>query len=203
MRFQGRIKNWNDDKGFGFVEPNGGGNRSFVHIKSFHRPSRRPVEGDIIVYEQVKDAKGKFKALNIRFARERRLRSTTPRRSRKLGSVISASFWLVLITTTLLKQIPVEVIFVYIAASVVAYIFYAIDKSSAQNGSWRTPESHLHLISLVGGWPGAFYAQNTLKHKSSKEAFKTTYWVTVCINIAVFIWLLSEQGTYFLTKLLG
>ena len=80
MRFQGRIKNWNDDKGFGFIEPNGGGNRSFVHIKSFHKPSRRPVEGDIIVYEQVKDAKGKFKALNIRFARERRLRSTTPRR---------------------------------------------------------------------------------------------------------------------------
>lgn len=34
MKLQGQVVNWNDDKGFGFVEPNGGGDRAFVH-KSF------------------------------------------------------------------------------------------------------------------------------------------------------------------------
>jgi hypothetical protein len=32
MRFQGKVFNWNDDKGFGFFEPNGGGERAFVHM---------------------------------------------------------------------------------------------------------------------------------------------------------------------------
>ena len=49
MKLQGKILNWNDDKGFGFVEPNGGGQRAFVHIKAFKNNARRPVNGDIIV----------------------------------------------------------------------------------------------------------------------------------------------------------
>jgi cold shock CspA family protein len=60
LRFQGKLTNWNDDKGYGFVEPNGGGDRCFVHIKSFQRKSRRPVDGGLIIYEQVKEAKGKY-----------------------------------------------------------------------------------------------------------------------------------------------
>ncbi|MEH6454645.1 MAG: DUF1294 domain-containing protein, partial [Psychromonas sp.] len=34
MKFQGKISNWQDGKGFGFVEPTGGGQRAFVHIKA-------------------------------------------------------------------------------------------------------------------------------------------------------------------------
>ena len=47
MRFQGRITNWNDDKGFGFAIPNGGGDKAFVHVKAL-MSKRRPVEGDLI-----------------------------------------------------------------------------------------------------------------------------------------------------------
>ena len=32
MKLQGKIVNWNDKKGFGFVEPNGGGERAFMFI---------------------------------------------------------------------------------------------------------------------------------------------------------------------------
>lgn len=41
MRYQGKITDWKDDKGFGFVTPNGGGPRVFVHIKSFSSRQRR------------------------------------------------------------------------------------------------------------------------------------------------------------------
>ncbi|MCB1577615.1 MAG: cold shock domain-containing protein, partial [Xanthomonadales bacterium] len=51
MRFVGRIAEWNDEKGYGFVEPNGGGERAFVHVKAFERRNRRPADGDLISYE--------------------------------------------------------------------------------------------------------------------------------------------------------
>jgi len=35
MRYLGRITDWNDANGIGFVAPNGGGDRVFVHVKAF------------------------------------------------------------------------------------------------------------------------------------------------------------------------
>lgn len=201
MKFQGKLTNWNDDKGFGFVVPNGGGNRSFVHIKSFQKRSRRPIEGDLIVYEQVKEPQGKFKAVNVVLASDRKRKAVATRKSSKLGTIICVAFCLILIAATLSSLLPVEILYAYVGASIFAFIVYAYDKSSAQNDRWRTPESHLHLLSLIGGWPGALYAQHKLRHKSSKKAFKQVYWATVVINIGVFFWLLSDKGQQFLVIL--
>jgi hypothetical protein len=35
MRLQGKVKTWHDEKGYGFVEQNGGGERVFLHISAF------------------------------------------------------------------------------------------------------------------------------------------------------------------------
>ncbi|NTS78207.1 DUF1294 domain-containing protein [Catenovulum sp. SM1970] len=203
MKYQGKLTNWDDKKGFGFVEPNGGGNSAFVHIKSFKKRSKRPTEGDLIIYEQTKDARGKFKAINVSLVIDRKLNKAAYQKPRKFGYFIAAIFCIVLATVTYLKLIPIEVMYLYVAASFIAFIVYALDKSSAKNGRWRTPESHLHLLSLLGGWPGAFYAQNKLKHKSSKRAFKNMYWLTVTANIGALVWLLGAQGQQFLQSILG
>jgi len=42
MRTKGKITSWNDEKGFGFITPNSGGKRVFVHIKAFGNRNRRP-----------------------------------------------------------------------------------------------------------------------------------------------------------------
>lgn len=203
LRYQGKLTNWNDERGFGFVEPNGGGDRSFVHISFFQKRSGRPVDGDLIVYEQVKDAKGKFKAIKVSLVKDRKLHAATARKSGGMGLMVCLIFYAVLILATLLKLLPREVLYLYAGASVLAFITYAYDKSSAQQGRWRTPESHLHLLSLFGGWPGAYYAQKKLRHKSSKRAFKQVYWVTVVVNLCALFWLLSEQGQQFLNATVG
>ncbi|SFM91845.1 DUF1294 domain-containing protein [Rugamonas rubra] len=77
----------------------------------------------------------------------------------------------------------------YGALSLVCFILYAIDKSAAVNGRWRTPESTLHLLALAGGWPGAILAQQWLRHKSSKLAFRIVFWCTVALNMGAFMWL--------------
>jgi len=72
----------------------------------------------------------------------------------------------------------------YAVVSVIAYVVYAIDKKAAIKQRQRVSEKSLHLLSLVGGWPGAWIAQQRLRHKTQKTAFKVVYWLTVVINLA-------------------
>lgn len=81
-------------------------------------------------------------------------------------------------------QLPWWVLGAALAVNLLTFLVYAIDKSAAQNGQWRTKESHLHLLSLAGGWPGAWFAQQWLRHKSRKVEFRTVYWATVVLHCA-------------------
>lgn len=83
---------------------------------------------------------------------------------------------------------------VYCVASLLTYIVYAIDKNAARKGAWRIPEAQLHLLALIGGWPGAMMAQQIVRHKSKKPSFRFVFWITVVLNGAGTAWLLSPKG---------
>ncbi len=202
MKLQGKVINWNDDKGFGFVEPNGGGERAFVHIKAFKPRSRRPVNGEVIIYELASDNNNRFKAKNIKFSRDTKspIKRSKSKSSSAFGGVFTIIFCAGLLLSVFSGKLPVIVVVLYVAMSLITFITYAIDKSAAQNGRWRTQESTLHMFSLIGGWPGAFLAQTKLRHKSSKEEFKRVYWVTVLLNLGGLFWLHTEQGINFLNN---
>ena len=71
MRQQGHIKDWKDDKGFGFVAPlSAGDEQAFVHVNSFLNRQRRPVEGDLVSYEAVQDFQKRWQAQAIRYVDE-------------------------------------------------------------------------------------------------------------------------------------
>ncbi len=72
MRLQGRVSEWKDDRGFGFIAPNGGGSRLFLHISSFTDRPRRPAVGDLVTYELSTDAKGRPRAKAARFVSDQR-----------------------------------------------------------------------------------------------------------------------------------
>ncbi len=82
----------------------------------------------------------------------------------------------------------------YVAVSLLTFTIYAIDKSAARAGRWRTPEATLHLLALAGGWPGALLAQQWLRHKSAKRSFRTVFWVTVVLNLVGLVLLCSPQA---------
>lgn len=87
---------------------------------------------------------------------------------------VAASAW----AGTLSPLVPA----LYLGTSLVTFTAYALDKSAAQNGQWRTRESTLHLLGLIGGWPGALVAQRVLRHKSKKRPFQVVLWSTVLLN---------------------
>jgi len=63
----GTIKKWVDDRGFGFIRPEGGGDDVFVHIKEFEMARLGiPNEGDRISYSVEPDRRtGKPRAVNL------------------------------------------------------------------------------------------------------------------------------------------
>lgn len=217
MKYQGTLINWDDNRGFGFVEPKSGGQRAFVHIKAFSFYSRRPQTGDLINYATKKDSKGKLQATEVSLVNDRypankakptpkpkrtsAARSALPFGSQRFPLILT--FSVVLGGLIILGQLPIEVLFLYLLASIIAYVSYAADKSAAQRNRWRTPESHLHLIALAGGWPGAYLAQQRLRHKSAKQKFKTAFWITVVLNLAGLGYLLTAAGHTLLARLLG
>ena len=202
MRYKGKITTWKDDQGFGFVTSCDGGEKAFVHIKSFLKRSRRPAEGDLITYELTIDDKNRSRANNVMFSNERATATSTSRKI-STGTVFAALFCCFLMTATFMGRLPLAVLGVYLAASVIAYFAYAIDKDSAENNRWRTQESTLHLFGLIGGWPGALLAQKMLRHKSKKEEFQTVFWATVVLNCGALGWLFTKGGSDFLRSVVG
>ncbi|MFH1815597.1 MAG: cold shock domain-containing protein [Pseudomonadota bacterium] len=59
MRSTGRISKWKDDKGFGFIVPDGGGDELFAHISEVNAEGRRPSAGDRVSYAVGTDRAGR------------------------------------------------------------------------------------------------------------------------------------------------
>ena len=69
MGYEGRLTQWNDERGFGFIEPVQGGDKVFVHISAFARSDRGPVGrpqlGDRVSFEVVTDVQGRKQARHV------------------------------------------------------------------------------------------------------------------------------------------
>lgn len=83
----------------------------------------------------------------------------------------------------------------YLSTSLTCFVAYAIDKAASRSQTWRTPESSLLLLGLLGGWPGGVLAQQWLRHKTGKHAFQRKFQVTVVLNLGMFAWLAWRFGT--------
>jgi uncharacterized membrane protein YsdA (DUF1294 family)/cold shock CspA family protein len=188
VRLAGRILEWNDARGYGFVVPNGGGERAFVHINDFRRGSRRPLDGDLVSYLPVVDARGRCKATAIRHAGDR---VPTPRQPSRLPrATLGLACLAGVVAAAALGLAPMPLAAAYLVSSGVSFCAYAIDKGAARRGGRRTAESTLHLMSLLGGWPGALVAQQKFRHKTAKQPFQVTFWAMVLLNLGVVGWLL-------------
>jgi uncharacterized membrane protein YsdA (DUF1294 family)/cold shock CspA family protein len=202
VRYQGKITDWNDDKGFGFITPNGGSQRVFLHIKSFSNRQQRPVRNEIVTYELTHDAKERPQASSVAFV-GRRATPASPSGRANAPIILTTAFLVFVAGSVFAGKLPIAVVWIYLAASLLAFVAYALDKSAARNEQWRTRESTLHLFALAGGWPGALAAQRLLRHKTSKRSFQFAFWVTVILNCCALAGFFSSPGAEALRSMLG
>lgn len=197
MRFDGAIKTWNDERGFGFIEPTLGGQEIFAYIKAFPAQAGRPQAGQRVTFEVELNAEGKKRAKAVRPLRPAKpIRRTARAGAAQWGTAsyfAIPAFAIFYLAVAAAWRVPAWVAGLYLAASVVALFVYAFDKSAAEAGRWRTSESTLLAVGLVGGWPGAIVAQQLLRHKSSKASFRAAFWSTVVVNVVAFALLASPM----------
>ena len=171
---KGRIQQWDDAKGYGWTEVDGG--RVFVHVKDFVSGQRRPGNGDEIRFTLESDAQGRPRAGKIELVKS----------GVRIGPVAWGLWCLLLV-------LP-GVAILYLpgpewlapgmaaAASAITWALYAHDKKQATAGGWRVSEKALHVGELLGGWPGAFLAQRHLRHKCSKLSYLFVFWLIVLLH---------------------
>ena len=63
--------------------------------------------------------------------------------------------------------------------SIITFLAYGMDKRRAKINARRIPEASLHLMELIGGWPAAWLAQQTFRHKTSKRSYRIIFWLIV------------------------
>lgn len=65
----GTVKFFNEQKGYGFIAPEGGGNDAFVHISAVERSGMDTLrENQRVSYELEPDRRGKMAACNLKDA---------------------------------------------------------------------------------------------------------------------------------------
>lgn len=177
----GILARWNDDRGFGFIVIEGKPD-VFAHISSFDPGASRPAVGDEFVFTRVVGADGKEQAHDVASTA---IAPKPPRRRWPVAAAImvGAVFAAALIVVQVLFELPNWVLWLYVIASIVTFIAYAVDKRAARRNTWRVEEGTLLVLGLLGGWPGALLAQETLRHKTLKKPFRAAFWGTVVINV--------------------
>lgn len=212
MEKQGTIARWDAARAFGFIRSPGTSADVFFHIRDF-RGAEPPSHGLAVVYEEIHVGGKGPRAMAVKPV------SNTPRGSRRTQSRATAgpgrfaprshrrstagtSFfvlwvvgWLALLGAGLrTQQLPLWwTLGAVLAVNLLTFWMYAADKNAALYRRWRTPENTLHLLSLLGGWPFAWLAQQTMRHKSSKREFRLAYWFTVAVHCAALAaWILFD-----------
>ena len=71
-----------------------------------------------------------------------------------------------------------------VSTSVVAFLSHGRDKWAARHGRARTPEARLHILELIGGWPGAGLGMLVFRHKTRKPSYLIVYWAIVVAWVA-------------------
>lgn len=100
--------------------------------------------------------------------------------------------WLAgLCTLAAVGRLPMLIPIWYLGLSLITFASYGADKAQAAVQGRRVPEQALHVMSLLGGWPGALLAQQHFRHKTRKARFQALFWGTVLAHVVVLAWYLS------------
>lgn len=201
MRDQGRLVEWFDDKGYGFIQPNETNKeRVFLHIKDFARPGPRPIVGCALEYMVLLDGQGRFRAQQVTYLKasqtgQKPKAKPTPPQKHSVMQLAGMAYFVVLAVLVIVGLLSGLVLLLICLMNAASYWFYAQDKEAAQLGGRRVPEQTLHVLAFLGGWPAAWLAQQKLRHKTQKQPFRKVYFCTIALNLLLILWLISPLNS--------
>ncbi len=85
------------------------------------------------------------------------------------------------------------VIFYLLAANLLTFVTYGIDKYKARHKKWRIPEAMLLLLAALGGSIGALLAMRLFRHKTLHRKFRYGIPAILLVQIAAAVFFLCKQ----------
>ncbi|MGV3659472.1 MAG: DUF1294 domain-containing protein [Prosthecobacter sp.] len=196
-----RLLSWDAGKGYGWLD--WAGKQVFLHARDYAGTRHGPAKGEEIRFVLGVDPQGRPCA---KWARP----VNAPM---SVGSWFHAALWLASLALPAYalhqqRVNPALASAVALFISVVTYLAYVNDKRRALAGDWRMTEASLHLLELLGGWPGAWIAQRRLRHKCSKLSYQGTFWAIILIHQFIALdslqnWQFGRPLIAYIVKLLG
>lgn len=211
-REQGRLLEWHDDKGYGFIEslqePK---QRIFLHIKSFEKAGPRPIVGCVLEYTVNIDSQSRLQASKVRYVKASEVgktaRTANPNQqtdfsSRKPIALTAVHFaiiayWVCVVVLAIYQLLPPFTILALSLINTYSYWLYSKDKQHALHGDWRVPEQRLLLCAVLGGWTASVLAQQHFHHKTQKQPFQRYFQIA---SVAHCLLLLASVAVYDLLK---
>ena len=176
---KGTVIQFDDKKGFGFIQPDSQSEQIFVHASAVTTAGRLAA-GQRVTFDVAPSSRGP-RASNVivdgAAARQPQRVSTSP------ISPYTLFGGLAVIDTVIVMAIGMLVfslswLWAYlIAINLTTLMLYAYDKAVAGSGKMRVPERILHAAELFGGTPAGFVGQYFLHHKSAKGSYQRTFWI--------------------------
>ena len=197
MRDQGRLIEWFDEKGYGFIQPiDSEKDRVFLHIKDFARPGPRPIVGCALEYVPLIDGKGRVRAQQVTYLKVNQIKKQQVKPQHKAQkqhplTALSIVYIVLLAGLVVFSLLPNIYLFIMSIINLLTYWLYSQDKQAAQQGERRVAENTLHILAFLGGWPAAHLAQQKLHHKTQKQPFRNIYFAMIGLNIALIILFIS------------
>jgi uncharacterized membrane protein YsdA (DUF1294 family)/cold shock CspA family protein len=199
----GELIEWNDERGFGFIHPDSGGPRLFVHISQIGRIATRPRLGDRVSYAIGRGRDGGPAAVNVTIAganpvKARALARGTgpaarPSRHHTARYPAAALLAALVLAGTATGLVSPYLSLAYAAMGAISACVYYADKRQAEAGRWRTSEARLHSIDLLFGIIGGLLAQQIFRHKTAKPEFALTSAAIAVLHALLLLGLLSGR----------
>ncbi len=85
------------------------------------------------------------------------------------------------------------VLFYLLAANLLTFVTYGIDKYKARHKKWRIPEATLLLLAALGGSIGALLAMRVFRHKTLHRKFRYGVPAILLVQITAAVFFLCKQ----------
>ncbi|MDB5530732.1 MAG: hypothetical protein JWR51_3835 [Devosia sp.] len=203
MAQHGELIEWNDERGFGFIHPDGGGPRIFVHISEIARIATRPQLGDRVSYAIGRRRDGGPAAVNVSIAGANPVKgralargsepAPSPKRRHAVRYYAAAILAALALAGAAIGSVPLLLLLTYSVMGIVSAAVYYDDKRQAEAGGWRTSEARLHGIDLLFGIIGGLLAQQIFRHKTAKPEFALTSGAIAALHALLLIGLISGR----------
>ena len=199
--YQGRIINWNDEKGYGFIQLMPGHENLFFHISPFASHHRRPAADTAVTVLAIPGNKGGWQASRVLLREHEHAIMEDSiydiaehSQPKKLEGYTYAALDTLYFLGLTLVSIPLGITSAILSILTVA--LYRYDKRAAEENLQRVPNSALHLASLLGGWPGALIARPLLRHKLNQKRFRGFFWASIVANFGILYLLIAYLPPY-------